>query len=209
MSSCSSNLKVWEQKTSIARAFPRQAPFVTEHQGPNRANAALTFNATTDINWELTAPARVGYAWDNILFYVTGDLALLGAKTTLSTLSGLTCGTFGIIGSGPGELAARAPISGLAEQLEPALNMGLRQIGVRRLNIVTPQPPRWRPHASMRCALPVWRSLGRTQNSDSIAPRGQRRLDLIEQGEFGIWREHARSRIRPFRKCKIFLPALQ
>jgi outer membrane immunogenic protein len=65
----------------------------------------LSFNATTDINWELTARARVGYAWDNILFYATGGLALLGAKTTLSTLSGLTCGTFGIIGSGPGELS--------------------------------------------------------------------------------------------------------
>ena len=64
----------------------------------------LTVNATTNINWELTARARVGYAWDNILFYATGGLALLGAKTNLSTLSGLTCGTFGIIGSGPGEL---------------------------------------------------------------------------------------------------------
>jgi outer membrane immunogenic protein len=64
----------------------------------------LLFNATTDINWELTARARVGYAWDNILFYATGGLAVLGAKTSLSTLSGLTCGTFGIIGSGPGEL---------------------------------------------------------------------------------------------------------
>ena len=65
----------------------------------------LTVNATTNINWALTARARVGYAWDNTLFYVTGGLALLGAKTSLSTLSGLTCGTFGIIGGGPGELS--------------------------------------------------------------------------------------------------------
>jgi outer membrane immunogenic protein len=65
----------------------------------------LTVNATTNINWELTARARVGYAWDNYLFYAMGGLALLGAKTSLSTLSGLTCGTFGIIGSGPGELS--------------------------------------------------------------------------------------------------------
>jgi outer membrane immunogenic protein len=66
--------------------------------------AGFTVNATTNINWVLTARARVGYAWDNYLFYATGGLALLGAKTSLSTLSGLPCGTFGIIGSGPGEL---------------------------------------------------------------------------------------------------------
>ena len=65
----------------------------------------LTVNATTNINWALTARARVGYAWDNTLFYVTGGLALLGAKTSLSTLSGLNCGTFGIIGAGLGELS--------------------------------------------------------------------------------------------------------
>ena len=65
----------------------------------------LAFNATTNINWMLTARARVGYAWDNTLFYVTGGLALLGAETSLSTLSGLGCGTFGIIGGGPGQLA--------------------------------------------------------------------------------------------------------
>ena len=37
----------------------------------------FTLNATTEINWALTARARVGYAYDNWLFYATGGLALL------------------------------------------------------------------------------------------------------------------------------------
>jgi outer membrane immunogenic protein len=51
-------------------------------------------NATTNIDWESTARARVGYASDNWLFYGTGGLALLGAKTTLASVAGGgTCGT--------------------------------------------------------------------------------------------------------------------
>jgi len=46
------------------------------------------FNAKTEIDWESTARFRVGYANDNWLFYGTGGLALLGAKTTLTTASG-------------------------------------------------------------------------------------------------------------------------
>ena len=53
----------------------------------------------------------------------------------------------------PANSAVRAPISGSAGQLEPALNMGLCQIAAQRLNIFTPPQLRWRPHASMRCAL--------------------------------------------------------
>jgi outer membrane immunogenic protein len=52
-----------------------------------------TFHATTNIDWESTARARVGYANDNWLFYGTGGLALLGAKTTLTTPGGAAlCG---------------------------------------------------------------------------------------------------------------------
>ena len=52
-----------------------------------------TFNASTNINWESTARARVGYANDNWLLYGTGGLALLGAKTTLTTAgSAAICG---------------------------------------------------------------------------------------------------------------------
>jgi opacity protein-like surface antigen len=38
-----------------------------------------------------TVRARVGYANNNWLFYGTGGLALLGAKTTLTPISGGTC----------------------------------------------------------------------------------------------------------------------
>jgi outer membrane immunogenic protein len=51
------------------------------------------FNAKTNIDWESTVRARVGYANDNWLFYGTGGAALLGAKTTLTTAGGATvCG---------------------------------------------------------------------------------------------------------------------
>jgi outer membrane immunogenic protein len=66
--------------------------------------SGFTVNATTNINWDLTARTRVGYARDNWLFFATFGVAVLGAKTNLTTLSGLTCGTFGIIGGLPGEL---------------------------------------------------------------------------------------------------------
>ncbi len=38
-------------------------------------------NASTNIDWESTVRFRVGYANNNWLFYGTGGLALLGAKT--------------------------------------------------------------------------------------------------------------------------------
>jgi len=51
------------------------------------------FNAKTSIDWESTVRARVGYANDNWLFYGTGGLALLGAKTTLANVGGAAvCG---------------------------------------------------------------------------------------------------------------------
>jgi opacity protein-like surface antigen len=46
---------------------------------------------------------------------------VLGAKTTLSTLGGLTCGTFGIIGSGPGELSC----SGTNKRLGGTVGAGI------------------------------------------------------------------------------------
>jgi outer membrane immunogenic protein len=52
---------------------------------------------TTKIDWEATARARIGYANDNWLFYATGGLALLGAKTSFTPAVGIPCGTFGIL----------------------------------------------------------------------------------------------------------------
>jgi outer membrane immunogenic protein len=58
------------------------------------APAGGPFNAKTEIDWESTVRARVGYANDNWLFYGTGGLALLGAKTTLTNPAGASvCGT--------------------------------------------------------------------------------------------------------------------
>ena len=68
------------------------------------APAGFTLNATTNLNWDLTARMRVGYAQDNWLFFATFGVAVLGAKTNLTTLSGLTCGSLGVIGGLPGEL---------------------------------------------------------------------------------------------------------
>ena len=49
--------------------------------------------AQTKIDWETTARFRVGYANDAWLFYGTGGLAVLGAKTNLTTAAGgLVCG---------------------------------------------------------------------------------------------------------------------
>jgi len=62
---------------------------------PSVAGALIgPVNASTNISWESTVRARLGYAVDNMLFYMTGGLAILGAKTTLTTASGgQVCGT--------------------------------------------------------------------------------------------------------------------
>jgi outer membrane immunogenic protein len=54
-------------------------------------------NAKTSMEWFSTARARVGYAADNWLFYTTGGLAIIGAKTELTTAAGLLCNTVGVL----------------------------------------------------------------------------------------------------------------
>jgi len=54
-------------------------------------------NAKTSMEWLGTARARVGYAADNWLFYATGGLALIGAKTELTTAAGPVCNTIGFL----------------------------------------------------------------------------------------------------------------
>jgi outer membrane immunogenic protein len=48
-------------------------------------------SASTSIDWEATARARVGYAEQNWLFYATGGLALLGTKSSFTPPPGYTC----------------------------------------------------------------------------------------------------------------------
>ena len=71
-------------------------------------------NATTNIDWETTARARVGYAQDNWLFYATGGFAILGTKAAFTPALGFTCGTYGI-----------ANCSGTNKQIGAALGAGV------------------------------------------------------------------------------------
>lgn len=112
----------------------------------------ITVNATTNINWDLTARTRVGYAQDNWLFFATFGMAALGAKTELATVSGLSCGSLGLINGAPSEFPSE-PISGSAGHLASALNTGLPPNGSAKLEYAIPPPPRWRPHTSTRCSL--------------------------------------------------------
>jgi len=55
---------------------------------------AAAISATTKIDWEATARARLGYAQQNWLFYVTGGLALLGTNSSFIPPTGFTCADF-------------------------------------------------------------------------------------------------------------------
>src|ERR1035438_978776 len=71
-------------------------------------------SASTNIDWESTARARVGYAQDNWLFYGTGGFAILGTKAAFTPALALTCGTYGI-----------ANCSGTSKQIGAALGAGV------------------------------------------------------------------------------------
>lgn len=71
------------------------ATFVPSAGGIPLTPAAIS--ASTNVDWEATARARIGYAQENWLFYATGGLALLGAKSSFTLPPGVTCGNFGII----------------------------------------------------------------------------------------------------------------
>jgi outer membrane immunogenic protein len=84
--------------------------------------APFTLNATTSINWILTARARVGYAHDNWLFFATGGLALLGAKTDLTGVFGVNpCVTISVINGTPGLLTC----SGTNKRLGGTVGAGI------------------------------------------------------------------------------------
>ena len=70
-------------------------------------------NATTNIDWESTARVRVGYANDNWLFYATGGMAILGAKTSITTAGGASCATL------------IASCTGFSKQIGAALGAGV------------------------------------------------------------------------------------
>src|ERR1039457_5959053 len=71
--------------------------------------------ASTNIDWESTARVRVGYANQNWLFYGTGGMAVLGAKTNLTTAGGASCASLILIAS----------CSGFSKQIGAALGAGV------------------------------------------------------------------------------------
>ena len=95
-----------------------------------------TFNAKTNIDWESTVRARVGYANNNWLYYATGGLALLGAKTTLTTPSGAAvCGDVLANCTGTDRQAGIALGAGLEYGFTPALSAKLEYLYVSAVSL--------------------------------------------------------------------------
>lgn len=95
-----------------------------------------TFNAKTNIDWESTVRARVGYASDNWLFYATGGLALLEAKTTLTTPGGVPLCT-GILPNctGTDRQAGLALGAGLEYGFTPSLSAKLEYLYISAVSL--------------------------------------------------------------------------
>jgi len=92
-------------------------------------------NMTTKMDWLGTARARVGYAADNWLFYATGGLALIGAKTSLVTLAGPVCGTFGVLNcSGTDKRAGATAGAGVEYGFTPNWSAKLEYLYVTALS---------------------------------------------------------------------------
>ncbi|WP_319797886.1 outer membrane protein [Nitrobacter sp.] len=56
--------------------------------------SAAAINATSKVDWEATARARIGYAEQNWLLYATGGLAILHTKSSFTPPAGVACSTF-------------------------------------------------------------------------------------------------------------------
>ena len=90
---------------------------------------ALLINATTKIDWEATARARVGYANDNWLFYATGGLAVLGAKTSFTPALAQPCASFAILNcSGTNKQVGAALGAGVEYGFTPNLSAKLEYL---------------------------------------------------------------------------------
>ncbi len=80
-------------------------------------------SATTNVDWEATARARLGYAEQNWLFYATGGLAILGTKASFVPPAGFTCGaTFQINCSGTSKQVGAALGAGIEYGITPNLS---------------------------------------------------------------------------------------
>jgi outer membrane immunogenic protein len=115
--------------------------------------APFTVNATTTFRWDLTARARVGYAYDNWLLYATGGLVLIGAKTDLTGAFGVNpCVTISVINGTPGLLTCRGTNKRVGARRASASNMALALIGAPRSNTaISAQHP-----SSFRTSMSFW-----------------------------------------------------
>jgi outer membrane immunogenic protein len=105
-------------------------------------------NATTNIDWESTARARVGYASDNWLFYGTGGLALLGAKTTLTPVAGgAACGTILLGCTGTNRQAGLALGGGLEYGFTPEVSAKIEYLYIGAVSLSVSQ------HSEIRAGL--------------------------------------------------------
>jgi outer membrane immunogenic protein len=106
-------------------------------------------NATTTIEWESTVRARVGYANDNWLLYGTGGLALLGAKSTLSTVPGgpPNCGSILVGCSGTNRQAGLVLGGGLEYGITQNLSAKLEYLYVTAASLEVSR------HGEVRAAL--------------------------------------------------------
>jgi outer membrane immunogenic protein len=104
--------------------------------------------ATTDIDWESTVRARVGYANDNWLFYGTGGLALLGAKTSLAPVAGGgNCGTILLGCTGTDRQAGLVLGGGLEYGFTPDLSAKLEYLYITAASLEVSQ------HSEIRAGL--------------------------------------------------------
>ena len=115
---------------------------------PTIGGAALSsVNAQTNIDWESTVRARVGYANDNWLFYGTGGLALLGAKTTLTPVAGGTCGSIIVGCASSNRQAGLALGGGLEYGFTPELSAKLEYLYITAASFAVSQ------HSEVRAGL--------------------------------------------------------
>ena len=93
-------------------------------------------SATTNIDWVATARARVGYAFDNVLVYGTGGLAVLGAKTSLSLVpGGAACGAILTGCAGASRQIGAALGGGVEYGLTPNLSAKLEYLYVSAVSL--------------------------------------------------------------------------
>jgi outer membrane immunogenic protein len=92
-------------------------------------------SASTSIDWEATARARVGYAEQNWLFYATGGLALLGTKSSFTPPLGYTCADFQINCSGNKKQVGAALGAGVEYGLTPNVSAKLEYLYITGASI--------------------------------------------------------------------------